>query len=79
MMHAQLLIQTIPLASHNGEGSTWILGVVVLVIVTCLVTVGIAQYRDPNRAANQEVRRMLLGNGPRRSFVTESEKDKRST
>lgn len=78
-MSAQLLLQTIPLASHNGEGSTWILGVVALVIVTCLVTVGVAQYRDPSRAAKQEMRRMLMGNGPRRSFVTESEEDKEST
>ena len=78
-MHAQLLLQTFPLASHNGEGSTWILGVVALVIVTCLVTVGVAQYRDPDRKADQEVRRMLMGNGPRRSFATESEEDKRST
>ncbi|WP_439659515.1 hypothetical protein ACSHWB_45310 [Lentzea sp. HUAS TT2] len=78
-MSAQLLLQAFPLASHNGEGSTWILSVVALVIVACLVTVGIAQYRDPGRAANQEMRRMLMGNGPRRSFVTESEEDGRST
>ncbi|MET9225665.1 hypothetical protein [Lentzea sp. NPDC003310] len=78
-MYAHLLLQTIPLASHDGEGSTWILGVVALVIVTCLVAVGFAQYRDPNRKANQEMRRMLVGNGPRRSFATESEEDGRST
>ncbi|WP_394620056.1 hypothetical protein JNUCC0626_13420 [Lentzea sp. JNUCC 0626] len=78
-MSAQLLLQTIPLASHDGEGSTWILGVVALVIITCLIAVAVAQYRDPNRKANQEVRRMLMGTGPRRSFVPESEEDGRST
>ncbi|SDM30647.1 hypothetical protein SAMN04488074_119127 [Lentzea albidocapillata subsp. violacea] len=82
MMSEHLLIQTVPVASHSGEGGTWIPRRGAVVIVTCLVAVGIALYRDTNRAADQEVRRMLLGNGPRRSFAPkppaapESERDK---
>lgn len=67
-MTGQLLLLAVPLASHDGEGQTWILGVVAAVIVACLAMVGIAQRRDPNRSADKEIRQMLIGGGPRRSF-----------
>ncbi|MGI5506389.1 hypothetical protein [Lentzea sp. CA-135723] len=79
MTEELLLAFAVPLASHDGEGQTWILGAVAAVVVICLAAVAIAQYRDPNRTADKEIREMLVGGGPRRSFPSgepASEEDK---